>query len=153
MNALIKMPRMPRTLPIRKQFSLAALFVVVTLSSVPAAWYGMRLRAQEAEERARRAEDRALVSIGKKGAEVHVYPGYIRVEFLSREDIAKRNRVPRCGTGVYGPSGSPSDFLDCDLALFDDVRRPIRVDFRLTSVSSGAVERFCSKHPGFQVER
>jgi hypothetical protein len=129
----------------RFRFRLITLFAVMSLVAIAAAAYSMYDRSLHAEER-------ALTRIAAKGALMYMYDGQEAGTLYFPDPVAP----PRgfCGTGLlahYGPSGSPQDFTDADLRLFDHVHTKLRISFQRTSVTPAALQKFKKRHPEFQI--
>jgi hypothetical protein len=132
----------------RLRFRLITLFAVMSIAAVGAAAYGMY---QRAAQRAKLAERRACTQIASKGGYVLLYDEGAFISFMD----PSTPRMGLCGTGlrdVYSPQGSPLNFRDADMALFDEVRKVGSLDLKATSVTSGAVSKFRQRHPDCHVE-
>jgi hypothetical protein len=132
--------------PIRWQFRLLSLFIVMTLVAAAAAAIGIRRHALI-------AEDNALRLVAAQGGSVMLYQEGAYVEFFTTPPTGPL--VASCGTGLektYGPTGTSAEFRDDDLALFDHVRSMQSVNFKNTGVSLAAVQRFRAAHPDCYVE-
>jgi|GEM_PF-4411634 len=129
---------------VRFRFRLITLFAVMSVVAIGAAAYGMYQRAIQAEHR-------ALTKIAAKGGFVLVYEEGGSIHFPQPKGIPGL-----CGTGlvkVYSPTGSPQDFTDADLPLFDDVHQKFHISFEGTQVSPAALQTFKQRHPNLQVDQ
>ena len=128
----------------RFRFRLITLFAVMTLVAITAAAYGMYQRSIHAERQ-------ALTRIASKGGYMYMYAGDEAGDLFFPEP---GRQLGLCGTGliaVYSPTGSPHDFTDADLKLFDHVHTKLRINFQRTRVTSVAIEKFKQQHPRFKV--
>jgi hypothetical protein len=129
----------------RFRFRLITLLAVMTFIAIGLAAYGMY-------DRALHAEDRALTKIAGKGGYMYMYsgdgPGALYFPDPNEPQLGL------CGTGLiaaYSPTGSPQDFTDADLQLFDDVQTKLRINFSRTRVTPAALQKFKERHPQFKV--